>query len=178
MFSIRSKIEAAYLNPSSSLFQLIWFSRKHQRLLIFSIITIFIILPIIFLTKIHLDINHILKNIEQESINLNQQTQKYNAISNKIKVQNSKENNLTQINSTIQTLSQKHQIHIENLQWNLEQGKSIELSIISNSQSVFDFINAINQIAYLKYNMITLIKSKQDRKVEMNTTLVVLTNKE
>lgn len=178
MFSIYSRIETAYLNPSSSLFQIIWFIRKKPKLLPFGIMFIFITIPMIMLIKTHFEVNDILKNIENENINLNYQKQKYNAVIKKTNNQNSKENNLTHINSTIQALAQKHRLNIEKLQWNLEQGKSIELSIMSNSRSLFDFINAINQIPYLKYNIITLIKSKQDRKVEMNTTLVVLANKE
>ncbi|HDL2952905.1 TPA: hypothetical protein PW036_000120, partial [Mannheimia haemolytica] len=111
-------------------------------------------------------------------INFNHQQNKYDSIINKAKNQNSQENNLTEINSNIQILAEKHQLTIESLQWNLEQGKSIELSIIGNSRSLFDFIHSVKQIPYLKYNAISLIKSRQDRKVEMNTTLVILANKE
>lgn len=178
MFSIHSKIEAAYSNPNSSLFQFICFIRKYPKALPFGIMMIFIIPPMIMLIKSYIEVNHILKNIENDKINFNHQQNKYDSIINKAKNQNSQENNLTEINSNIQILAEKHQLTIESLQWNLEQGKTIELSIIGNSRSLFDFIHSVKQIPYLKYNAISLIKSRQDRKVEMNTTLVILANKE
>lgn len=49
MFSIHSKIEAAYSNPNSSLFQFICFIRKYPKALPFGIMMIFIIPPMIML---------------------------------------------------------------------------------------------------------------------------------
>lgn len=51
MFSIHSKIEAAYSNPNSSLFQFICFIRKYPKALPFGIMMIFIIPPMIMLIK-------------------------------------------------------------------------------------------------------------------------------
>lgn len=177
MILIRHKLEHLYLNPSSSTFKAVHIIRERQKPIQFSLFFMLIILPIFYISKTHVDINHLLERIENQNITLNHQKNLYNKLYDKVKSQSS-ESNLTNINTTIQKIAQKHHLNIDNLNWNLEQGKSIELKITADSHSLFNFINELNQIDYLKYHLLTLTKSVEDRKVELTTTLVVLANKE
>lgn len=177
MILIKNKLENLYLNPNSHIFKTVNIISVKQKTIQFSLFLILIILPILYIGKTHLDINQILERIGNQHTNLTHQKNLYNRLFDKIKSKNS-ENNLTDINTIIQKISQKYQLNIDSLNWNLEQGKSIELKITADSHSLFNFMKDINQIDYLKYHLLTLTKSTEERKVELITTLVVLANKE
>ncbi|MEG9487279.1 hypothetical protein [Mannheimia indoligenes] len=177
MILIKNKLENLYLNPNSTIFKVVNFIRKNQKTIQAFIFFTLILLPILYIIKIHLDINQLLEKIGEQNVNLTHQKNLYNQLFDKVKSKKT-ENNLTNINTTIQKIAQKHHLNIDNLNWNLEQGKSIELKITADSHSLFNFINDLNQIGYLKYHLLTLTKSTEDRKVELTTTLVVLANKE
>ncbi|MEG9498450.1 hypothetical protein [Mannheimia indoligenes] len=177
MILIKNKLENLYLNPNSNIFKLVNSIRKNQKAIQAFIFFTLILLPILYISKTHLYINQILEKIGNQNINLIHQKNLYNQLFDKVKSKKS-ENNLTNINTTIQKTAQKHHLNIDNLNWNLEQGKSIELKITADSHSLFNFINDLNQIDYLKYHLLTLTKSAEDRKVELTATLVVLANKE
>ncbi|MEG9530778.1 hypothetical protein [Mannheimia indoligenes] len=177
MILIKNKLENLYLNPNNTIFKLVNFIRKKQKTIQAFMLFTLILLPILYIIKIHLDINQLLEKIGEQNVNLTHQKNLYNQLFDKVKYKKT-ENNLTNINMTIQKIAQKHHLNIDNLNWNLEQGKSIELKITADSHSLFNFINDLNQIDYLKYHLLTLTKSAEDRKVELTTTLVVLANKE
>lgn len=177
MILIQQKLEHLYLNPSSSTFKAVHTIRERQKTIQFSLFFMLIILTMLYISKTHIDINHLLESIENQNTTLNHQKNLYNKLYDKVKSQSS-ESNLTNINTTIQKIAQKHHLNIDNLNWNLDQGKSIELKITADSHSLFNFMNDLNQIDYLKYHLLTLTKSAEDRKVELTTTLVVLANKE
>ncbi|MFA9499467.1 hypothetical protein ACERCG_03330 [Mannheimia sp. E30BD] len=177
MILIRNKLENLYLNPSNNMFKAVNIIRKKQIAIQFSLIFLLIILPVLYISKTHLEINYLLENIENQNTQLTHQKNVHYRLFDKAKYKNS-ENNLTDINTIIKKIAKKHQLNLDSLNWNLEQGKSIEIKITANSHSLFNFINDLNQIDYLKYHLLTLTKSTEDRKVELTTTLVVLTNKE
>ncbi|MFA9487772.1 MULTISPECIES: hypothetical protein [unclassified Mannheimia] len=177
MIFIQNKLENLYLNPRNHIFKAVNIIKFKQKTIQFSLFFILIILPVLYIGNTHLDINRLLESIENQNTHLAVQKNVYHSLFDKAKSQSS-ENNLTSVNTAIQKIAQKHHLNIDNLSWNLEQGKSIELKITANSHSLFNFINDLNQIDYLKYHFLTLTKSTEDRKVELTTTLVVLTNKE
>lgn len=177
MIFIKNKLENLYLNPNNNIFKVVNFISKNQKSMQAFMFLTLIILPALYISKTNLDINQLLEKIGNQNIKLTHQKNLYNQLFDKVKSNNS-ENKLTNINTTIQKIAQKHHINIDNLNWNLDKGKSIELNITADSHSLFNFMNDLNQIDYLKYHLLILTKSAEDRKVELTTTLVVLDNKE
>lgn len=177
MILIKNKINDIYSNPSSNLFKAIYLIKKYQKIIQLSIFITFIVLPITYIIKNHLEINNLLEKIAIQNKELEHQKISYKSLFNKGKSEKT-DYNLTTINNTIKKIAQKHQLNIDSLNWNLEQGKSIELKIVGNSHLLFSFINEINKTNYLKYNLLTLTKSTQNKKIELNAILVVVTNKE
>lgn len=177
MILIKNKINNIYSNPSSSLFKAIYIIKKYQKIIQLSIFITFIVLPITYIIKNHLEINNLLEKIEIQNKEIEYQKTSYKSLFNKGKSKNT-DYNLTTINNKIKKIAQKYHLNIDSLNWNLEQGKSIELKIVGNSHLLFSFINEINKTNYLKCNLLTLTKSTQNKKIELNAILVVVTNKE
>lgn len=177
MNKIQKKILYLYLNPNKIGFNLISFLYQKYKILL----TLIGMMLFIY-TGYHIITNYsekisITKKIEKKSQKREQQKNVYGSLKER---NNSlqEENNLTFINEKIQSIAQKQHIQINHLQWSLEEEKSIEIKIINNTQSIFNFIYAINQEPFLSFNMLNLTKSEEDRKIELNAILVVHTAKE
>ncbi|QLB14287.1 hypothetical protein A6B39_01900 [Mannheimia granulomatis] len=175
---IKRKLMYLYLNPHKNGFIFLSTIIYKKQIILIILTLIFLIYPIINVVKIHfLEIETKQEIINQTKV-LEHQQAIYNTLLEKEKTLNNKNFNLTNINENIQQIAQKNRLQIHNLQWNLEKGKSIELQVVHHSSSIFNFIKELNQIPYLKFNMISLTKSNQERKLELNTILVPSTNKE
>lgn len=178
MFFMKKRLNDLYLNPDKSGFSIISIIYQKQKSIWIVIVVLLLLYPVMQSITSHFELNNSLESIARKQSELEQQRKIYNTLIEKEKSLMRPEYNLTTINSLIQKIAQKHQIKINSLQWNLEQGKSIEMNISEQSQSLLNFIKDINQIPHLKFNMLTLTKSSKEKKVEMNSILVVLTDKE
>ncbi|MDY2948060.1 MAG: hypothetical protein SOS93_09585 [Mannheimia varigena] len=177
MILVKNKLENLYLNPNNNIFKAVNFIRKKPKAIKSSLVFFLIILPILYIIKIQLDISHLVEITESQNANLTHKRNLYNSLFNAEKHKSS-EHTLTSINNAIQRIAKKNKLNIDSLNWNLEQGKIVEIKIIADSRLIFNFINDLNQISYLKYHFLTLTKSTEDRKIELTTTLIVLANKE
>lgn len=178
MSFLKRRLNDLYLNPDKNGFSIISIIYQKQKLIWIAIVVFLLLYPITQSIIAHFELNNSLESVARKQSELEQQRKIYDTLIEKEKSLMRPEYNLTTINSLIQKIAQKHQIKINSLQWNLEQGKSIEMNISEQSQKLINFIKDINQIHHLKFNMLTLSKSSKEKKVELNTILVVLTDKE
>ncbi|MDO4431413.1 MAG: hypothetical protein Q4B95_09050 [Lonepinella koalarum] len=173
---ITNKLNEIYLSPNRE-FKII--ATLHQKRYLF----IFLIGVIILTYPLRLNILDIIKTeqtlnkIEEQKNKLEKANHLYQHLIEKERILRDKDHNLTYINEQIQDIATKHSLTIQHLQWNLEQGKMIELNIIGNTNSLFTFLNELNQFTHIRFNNITLTKLEEERKLQLNTILVI-TNKE
>lgn len=175
---ITQKLHHLYLNPDKNGFSVISILIQ-KKYIILIILSLFLIsYPIINMANFHFKKKDVLQAINEKTQLLNQYNHYYSELLEKENILHQKDHNLIHINESIQKMAQNHHLQIDRLQWNLEQGKSLEIRLIHTSNALFNFINTLNQHPYLKFNRVNIIKSEQERKLELNAILVLTTNKE
>lgn len=172
---INQKLRYLYLNPDKTGFKLVVILVQNKLSIFIALSIILLSYPIIQLTKDHFTMLETTEAIRELSALLEHKQKTYNLLIEKEKKLNEQDLNLARINELLQETAQKYQIQIDHLQWNLEQGKSLELRIIHTSQAIFKFISDLNQIPYLKFNQLALTKLEQERKLELHCILVITT---
>lgn len=172
---INQKLRYLYLNPDKTGFKLVAILVQNKLSIFIALSIILLSYPIIQLTKDHFTMLETTEAIHSQSALLEHKQKTYNLLIEKEKKLNEQDLNLARINELLQKTAQKYQIQIDHLQWNLEQGKSLELRVIHTSQAIFKFISDLNQIPYLKFNQLALTKLEQERKLELHCILVITT---
>lgn len=172
---INQKLRYLYLNPDKTGFNLVVILVQNKLSIFIALSIILLSYPIIQLTKDHFTMLETTEAIHGQSALLEHKQKTYNLLIEKEKKFNEQDLNLASINELLQETAQKYQIQIDHLQWNLEQGKSLELRVIHTSQAIFKFISDLNQIPYLKFNQLALTKLEQERKLELHCILVITT---
>lgn len=177
MERLKNKLNTLYLNPFNG-FKMV--SILHQkRYFIYPIIAIIILsYPLISAVIDTVEIRNLIQQIEQQQNKLHLVKNRYQDLINKEQELKNKENTLTDINLSIQNIAKKYRLSIHQLEWSLEQEKSIELSIIGSTTPLFHFINELNKSAHIKFHSILLTKLEEDKKIQLNAILVTTIDKE
>lgn len=162
-----------YIYPNRYGFKTISYFNKVNNT-IFAILFIFIIgLQTINIIKIHLQEKETNKNITDITHEIEELKNKYNALIRKNNNSNGQKNNVTYINETIQRIMSKNGITINKLDWNLDQGRSVDLKIINHSKPIFNVISDLNKLPSLKFNTLILTKSEKNKQLEFNANLAL-----
>lgn len=175
---LKNKLNDLYLNPNKNGFGLISALNEKRKMIQAAIIFTLLIYPLTQHTHHYFEEKNSIEKIVEQKMEFEHQEKIYHALIEKEKAEINQAHNLTNINTSIQKIAQQYQIKINSLQWSLEQGKSIEINISDQTRSLLTFIHEMNKLDYLKFNTLTLTKSAQERKVELNAILVISTNKE
>lgn len=122
------------------------------------------------------------KYLEQELLFVQQQlteeiTQKkilYQSLSKYNDDFNRKEQSISKLNQQLQNLFTLYQVNLEQMQWNLEQEKSIYFSLNHQVRMVFKLMREISKFKQLKFKEIHLIKLTSGKQLQLNSTVVVI----
>lgn len=171
MKSIKKIIQLYYLKPETLVYQAIGKLNQYFNQTVLILATIILTQPIIQAVNLSQQIANSkeeLKNITEEII------EKENTLQTKLA---EKGNNgyadltPTKINQQLENLFQKQKIEVNNMQWELEQDKQINITLIQKAKPLFELIHQLNQIDYLRMKELTLTRLDYQQLVQLNATL-------
>ncbi|AIZ79391.1 chromosome segregation protein [Actinobacillus equuli] len=88
-----------------------------------------------------------------------------------------KEQSISQFNQQLQNLFNRHQVKLEQMQWNVEQEKSIYFSLNHQVVTIFNLIKALSNLKKLKFKQIDLVKLNVGKQLQLKATVIVTEDK-
>lgn len=173
---ILDRLENVYLNPSGNEFLFFVFLNKNKWFFMFLLFFIFLCYPLNVCVNHYAKFNEVVRLIDESEGKLFSLRKEYQDLNEKESAV-SKEYNLTYLNSQIQKIAKHTNVELQHIQWQLEQDKNVEITLISHSENLFNFILEVNKIPYLKFNTLIFNKSEQEGKVGLNMILVLTKNR-
>ncbi|AKO30511.1 hypothetical protein [[Haemophilus] ducreyi] len=162
-----------YLYPNSFVFSMAEFMEKHLKWILISLVIFILSYPITAYVK------HYQQAVElqQEKAKLFNQLTQYKKLYHSIKEHNQQlqlqDSQISHINQQLQTVLDSEKMKLAQIQWSLDSGKVVYLSASQQVKPVFNFIEKINQLGYLKFKELELIKQNENNLLQINATLLV-----
>ncbi|WGE58297.1 chromosome segregation protein [Actinobacillus equuli] len=85
-----------------------------------------------------------------------------------------KERSVSKLNQQLQQLFNLHQIKLEQMQWNLEQEKSIYFSLNHQVVRVFNLLRKLSKVKQLRFKEINLVKLNSEKQLQLKATFMVM----
>lgn len=171
---INKYIQAFYLKPHSTLFKFIDYLNIYLRKIIILLVSITIAYPTLQIIR-HL---HTYQKFEEEYQNLEQEAVKkqtlFANLMSKQKAQNEKDKTLSQISQSLEQLFYRYHAEVENIQWSLENNRSITITINHQSKTIFTIIHDLTGFKMLRFKELTLTKLNRAHLIQLNATLQLI----
>lgn len=171
---INKYIQAFYLKPHSTLFKFINYLNIHLRKIIILLMSVTTAYPTLQIIR-HL---HIYQKFEEEYQNLEQEAVKkqtlFANLMSKQKAQNEKDKTLSQISQSLEQLFHRYHAEVENIQWSLENNRSITITINHQSKTIFAIIHDLTGFKMLRFKELTLTKLNRAHLIQLNATLQLI----
>ncbi len=171
---INKYIQAFYLKPHSTLFKFIDYLNIHLRKIIILIVSVTTAYP----TSQIIRHQHTYQKFEEEYQNIEQEAVKkqtlFANLMSKQKAQNEKDKTLSQISQSLEQLFHRHHAEVENIQWSLENNRSITITINHQSKTIFTIIHDLTGFKMLRFKELTLTKLNRAHLIQLNATLQLI----
>ncbi|WGE84653.1 chromosome segregation protein [Actinobacillus equuli] len=170
MFSI-SKF---YLFPHGYVFRFLSFINDYFKIILFGLFISIVIYP---------SYHYFYELVQQQELLLEKQqltdetTQKhrlYQSLSKHNEDFKRKERSVSKLNQQLQQLFNLHQIKLEQMQWNLEQEKSIYFSLNHQVVRVFNLLRKLSKVKQLRFKEINLVKLNSEKQLQLKATFMVM----
>lgn len=171
---INKYIQAFYLKPHSTLFKFIDYLNIHLRKIIILIVSVTTAYP----TSLIIRHQHSYQKFEEEYQNIEQEAVKkqtlFANLMSKQKAQNEKDKTLSQISQSLEQLFHRYHAEVENIQWSLENNRSITITINHQSKTIFTIIHDLTGFKMLRFKELTLTKLNRAHLIQLNATLQLI----
>lgn len=170
-------ILASYIQPNSQTYIFFYYLHRYLWGILFAIIFFILAYPLFKLTQL----NFLIEKQQQQTAELSEEITQSNKLLASLQQHQQQQHQakpeFSEINQQIQQLLKRHQVKVENLQWQLDQQPSLYLTINHQSKILFHLIQEINNIKSLAIQAISLTKLHENRLVQLHAVLT-FTNKE
>lgn len=102
---------------------------------------------------------------------ISQNEKRLNILMGKKADNQAKDNDFTEINRKIKQVIAQHNAKVEQIKWEFEQGKQINLVLSQSSSVIFNLIEALEKLNALYFNELLLFKLHQDRLIQLQADL-------
>ena len=171
---INKYIQAFYLKPHSTLFKFIDYLNIHLRKIIILLVSVTTAYP----TSQIIRHQHTYQKLEEEYQNIEQEAVKkqtlFANLMSKQKAQNEKDKTLSQISQSLEQLFHRYHAEVENIQWSLENNRSITITINHQSKTIFTIIHDLTGFKMLRFKELTLTKLNRAHLIQLNATLQLI----
>lgn len=171
---INKYIQAFYLKPHSTLFKFIDYLNTHLRKIIILLVSVTTAYP----TSQIIRHQHTYQKFEEEYQNIEQEAVKkqtlFANLMSKQKAQNEKDKTLSQISQSLEQLFYRYHAEVENIQWSLENNRSITITINHQSKTIFTIIHDLTGFKMLRFKELTLTKLNRAHLIQLNATLQLI----
>lgn len=171
---INKYIQAFYLKPHSTLFKFIDYLNIHLRKIIILLVSVTTAYP----TSQIIRHQHTYQKLEEEYQNIEQEAVKkqtlFANLMSKQKAQNEKDKTLSQISQSLEQLFYRYHAEVENIQWSLENNRSITITINHQSKTIFTIIHDLTGFKMLRFKELTLTKLNRAHLIQLNATLQLI----
>lgn len=164
-------IQAHYLTPESVVFQAISKINRYYKKIILSLGLFLLFYPIVKAVNLAQQLTNLEYKLKNSTLETTEKERLLQATLAE-KGNNGYENlTPTKINQQLESLFQQQQIEVNNMQWELEQDKQINITLTQKAKPLFELIHQLNQIDYLRMKEITLTRLDYQQLVQLNATL-------
>lgn len=171
---INKYIQAFYLKPHSTLFKTIDYLNLH----LIKIIGLLMVVTIAYPTSQMIRHQHAYQKFKEEYQNLEQEAVKkqtlFANLMNKQKEQNEKDKTLSQISQSLEQLFHRYHAEVENIQWSMENNRSITITINQQPKTIFMIIHDLTEFKMLRFKELSLTKLNRAHLIQLNATLQLI----
>lgn len=171
MNKLVSVIQAYYLNPEHFIYKTISKINHHYKKIVLVVASVLLFYPIMKAVNLAQQVTKLDYKLKNSTIEI---TEKERLLQAKLAEKGNRANTdltPTKINQQLENLFQQQQVEINNMQWELEQDKQIHITLTQKAKTLFDVMQQLNKISYLRIKEITLTRLDYQQLVQLNVTL-------
>ncbi|WGE32226.1 chromosome segregation protein [Actinobacillus genomosp. 2] len=166
-----------YLLPNSYTFRFLSLLQTYFRTVCLSVFILIVSYPSYQYISQSSYQKELLATVQQLSQETSQKQRLYQSLSQHQNYLKEKEQYVSQLNQQLQSIFNVYQVKLEQMQWNLEQGKSIYFSLNHQVSIIFKLIKKLSKLKPLKFREIHLIKLEQEKQLQLQARVIVTEDK-
>ncbi len=166
-----------YLLPNNYLFRVLSFIQTYFKIVCLSMFILIISYPLYRYLYESYSHKELLLNRQRLTEEVEQEYKLYQSVSQYHQQLAEKEQYVSLLNQQLQIIFTDNQVKPEQLQWELEQEKSIYFSVTHQVSNIFKLIRILSENSLLKFKTIHLIKLKQDKQLQLKANVIVTEDK-
>lgn len=170
MFSI----SRFYLFPHGYVFRLLSFINDYFKIILFGLFISIVIYPCshyFYEQTQQQELLLVRQQLTDEIVRKNKVYQTFSKHNDDFK---RKEQSVSKFNQQLQQIFNLHQVKLEQMQWSLEQEKSIYFSLNHQVVRVFNLIRALAKVKKLRFKEVNLIKLNSEKQLQLKATVIVI----
>lgn len=164
-------LNSIYITPTSQWYCLIRFIHNNYKLVILIIFCSFLSFPIIRIGYYYYQYNQKILSFSELSDEFLKQETLLKSLTQNQQQNQQKDQLFTEWNQKLREQIYQHNLNVENIQWQFEQGKQVYLVLNQKSQSVFNFIYALDKIDSLYFNQVIFLKKDTNHSVQLQADM-------
>lgn len=162
-----------YLLPNSFPFKFNELLNKYLKLILLSVFVFFVAYPA-YLLIVSIQTLHASHQEHQLlEAEIKQKSEYYQSIKQYNQNLQIKDAQISELNQKLQTLFLRHNLKLEQMQWQLENGKSAHLIIIQRFTAIFKFIETLNNMERIEFKEINLTKHDEKALLKLELTILI-----